>query len=235
MPVEQFADSVESLKDFPIKSNPPTTVETKVIGIIGGEPLLHPAFAELARVIAERIPQQKHRGLWTGLDWNKGPYASLIRDTFGYVNNNQHNTECLHSPVLLAIKDVVANPGKRRRLIDDCWLQQLWSSSITPKGFFFCEVAGAMDWVFDGPGGLPIETDCWKRPLSDFRSQINCWCQRCGIPLNLKGRRDIEQIDDLSASNLVALQDSPAVQVGRYILHDRLPSEIIAQPWRYLQ
>ena len=42
-------------------------------------------------------------------------------------------------------------------LISNCWVQEQWSASITPKGGFFCEVAGSLDHLMNGPGGVKIE------------------------------------------------------------------------------
>lgn len=233
--LDQFAIAVDALKDFPAWSTPTDRVAHKVIGMIGGEPLLHPQFAALAAIMAEAIPVREHRGLWTGLEWQKTVYADLIRHTFGYVNNNQHDQECRHSPILVAVADVVEDVRRQKKLIEQCWLQEMWSATITPKGFFFCEVAGAMDLLFDGPGGLPVEPGCWRRPLADFQEQIDRWCWRCGVPLNLAGRLDSECVDDLSPTNLAALEKSPRVQAGRYELHLTLDTTVTPTPWRYLQ
>lgn len=243
MPVEKFTQAAEALKDFPADSlpSPPDVAKItggrKMIGVLGGEPLLHPEFGELARILGSTIPSRDNRGLWTGLRWQNTKYAGIIRETFGYINNNRHDSRCLHSPILVAVKDMVDDPEERRRMIDACWLQRMWSGTINPKGFWFCEVAGAMSMLFDGPEGLPVEPGCWRRPLADFRYQIDWACDRCGLPLNLEGRLDVEEVDDLSWTNLVALEeiDSPCVQNGRYVLHANLPGESCSEPWRYLR
>ncbi len=233
--VQQFAAAVEVLKDFPTESPPMDRVRHKVVGMIGGEPLLHPWFPALAKVMTEKIPHRENRGLWTGLEWQKTVYADLIRHTFGYVNNNRHDTECRHSPILVAVADVVDDVRRQKKLIEQCWLQEMWSGTITPKGFFFCEVAGAMDMLFTGPGGLPVEPGCWRRPLADFQDQIDRWCWRCGVPLNLAGRLDHEGMDDISPTNLAVLGESPRVQAGCYVLHTTADRKTTATPWRYLQ
>ncbi len=241
MPVNQFAHAVAVLRDFLDKSQEGGKDEhgrKKVLGVIGGEPLLHPEFKCLAEIMLEMIPDREQRGLWTGIDWRKNRHADLITETFGYINENRHDSECRHSPVLVSISDVVKDETEKEKLIDNCWLQRLWSGAVTPKGFFFCEVAGAMDMVFDGPGGLPVKPECWNRPLGDFSDQIDRWCQRCGIPLQLEGRLDKEEVDDITTSNLEALKalDSPRIEAGRYAPYD--PDEPLTTgscPWRYLQ
>jgi len=244
MTVQEFSHAIASLRGFLTDSDtdggndsgkPP---RQKVIGMIGGEPLLHPQFATLAQIMLELIPNRQQRGLWTALDWRKTKHADIIRDTFGYINENRHDTPCKHSPVLVSISDVVAEKAERDRLIDNCWLQRVWSGAVTPRGFFFCEVAGAMDTVFGGPGGKPVDEHCWQRPLSDFQDQIDMWCSRCGIPLNLQGRIDAEEVDDVSASNLEALKSigSPRINGGKYVPFDRDGPLVTTDcPWRYKQ
>lgn len=245
MSVDQFANAVDALKDFPAKSPLASHEPHKLIGVLGGEPLLHPQFADLTKIMMDVIPERKHRGLWTGLPWTKTKHAAVIEEAFGYINHNMHNTECRHSPILIAVSDRVKDEEERRRLIDNCWLQRLWSGTITPRGFFFCEVAASFDLLFDGPGGLPVEPGCWDRPLEDFQEQIDFACGRCGIPLNLKGRIDNENVDDISKTNLDALieQKSPRILKGKYVLHEHVDSEATETtietttetPWRYLQ
>jgi len=164
----------------------------------------------------------------------------LIEDTFSYLNHNQHKNPCFHQPVLVASRDVIADPVRRQGWIDNCWLQEQWASAITPKGFFFCEVAAAFDTVFNGPGGLPVEPGCWRRPLADFADQINRWCQRSGVCLPLPGRRDSEGRDDLTAGNAAELGrlGSPAIAAGRYVVfdpNDFRPDQPGWQPQRYLR
>lgn len=188
---EQFEHNVRCLSDFPVCSPIHPTVRTKMIGMMGGEPLMHPKFTALCRLMASHVPARKNRGLWTGLAWRRSMHRQLIEDTFGHVHYNPHYQTrfSLHSPVLVAVQDVINDEQQRRRAIDNCWLQSRWCGTVTPKGLFFCEVAGAFDWVMQGPGGLVVEPGCWRRPLADFRGQIDRWCLRCGIPLNLQGRR----------------------------------------------
>lgn len=236
MSVGQYRQAVCALRDFPTHSPPSITVKHKCVGMIGGEPMIHPDFEELVKIAVETIPVRENRGLWTGLSWHTTQYASLIRESFGYVNNNRHDSECLHSPILVATKDVIPDRQEMWRAISRCWLQEKWSGTITAKGLFFCEVAGMLDMLFGGPGGLPVEPGCWRRPLTDFDQQIKRWCPMCGIPLNLVGRRDRDGIDDVSESNLLLLRRlrSPRVEAGRFERYqgDR-PED--PHPWNYLR
>ena len=67
MEVEQFREILRCAQTFPTDSVPDVEGRTKVLGIIGGEPSLHPQFLELVAAIEEIIPDRKHRGLWTSL------------------------------------------------------------------------------------------------------------------------------------------------------------------------
>lgn len=225
MKIDDFAQAVRALAGFPKGSPADAHGRRKVVGMIGGEPLLHPAFEELCAVFREELPDPETRGLWTGLDWPRHRHAATIRATFpggSYINPNDHSRPdgVWHYPVLVAARDAMPSQMQMWAAIWDCPLQRDWSASVTPKGFFFCEVAGALDMIFEGPGGLPVEPDCWRAELTDFQRQIDTWCPRCGMAVpGLAKRRDSEEVDDISLSNLEELRrlGSPRVEAGHYV------------------
>lgn len=234
MSVNQYERAVGCLADFPTDSPPaedPTfkNLKCKVVGMIGGEPLMHPNFTDLVRAAEVAIPERRYRGLWTGMVWQGTIFKGLIERVFGYVNNNLHQG-AVHTPVLTAISELMPDREEQRRLIDNCWLQRLWSGTITPRGLFLCEVMGAMDLLFDGPGGLPVEPGCWRRPLEDFQCQVDQWCYRCGVPLELPGRADSEEVDDVTPGNQMFLAHRE-----RCHAHDSLPTGRSSDPWRYMR
>ena len=229
MSVEGFAGAVEALEDFPTDSPADRRGRRKVIGIIGGEPLLHPQFPELCEIMIEAVPQMQYRGLWTGLRYDEHPFRAAVdrligpkSSPIGYLNENLHDKACFHQPVLVAVQDAIRDERAMWEWIDRCPLQEEWSATITPKGFFFCEVAAAMDMIFEGPGGIPVTPGCWRHDLADYRDQIERWCPRCGVCLPLPGRPDHQRVDDLSQSNLQLLRKlgSPRVRKGDYVLFD---------------
>ena len=234
MEIEQFRDCLRAVKDFPTDSPPAKHAAYKLIGIIGGEPLLHPDFELLAAIMEREVPYE-HRGLWTGIDWPATRYAETIARVFpNYgIHWNPHHQPCVHTPVLVAVAEIA--PEVASRLIDDCWLQRRWSSSFTPWGFFCCEVMGCLATVFGQVAGLSIEPGCWQRPLEDFRKLIDTICPKCGVPLNLRGRAAGEEIDDITLGNLGNCQDSPKIQAGKYEVFNPAAHTAEEKPWEYLK
>lgn len=169
----------------------PRAERKKVLGIFGGEPLMHPQFPELVDVLNHYVPDKINRGLWTSFDWANGeskiwgkyrdqverllgrnPNGSVFSTESGYLNWNMHEESqpCDHSPVLAASKDLVPDPKKRWEIISKCWVQTEWSAAYAldynnePK-FYFCEVASAFDRVFNLGTGLPVEPGVWSHHL----------------------------------------------------------------------
>lgn len=252
MPVDTFEQAVDALVNFPDESEPDSLGRThlgdKQIGCMGGEPRLHPEFDTLCEIFRDKIPNKGSRTLWTGLPVDGARDEAVIRETFGHANHNPHDPPSRHAPALVAIQDVVEDEQEMWRLIDQCWIQQTWSATITPKGFFFCEVAGALDMIFDGPGGLPMTDACWRHDLADYRDQIERWCPRCGFALwdrtanrmavpGLRHRMDNDGMDDISRSNVEELRrlGSPAVLAGNYAQYVVPEGEECESrtPWRY--
>jgi hypothetical protein len=106
--------------------------------------------------------------------------------------------DSLHSPVFVAMKDVVSSESERWRLIESCDINRNWSAMI---GVFrgqlrawFCEIAGAQSILHqsnpDYPDtGVPVTPGWWRRPMSDFTGQVLKHCHECGIPLRGKARK----------------------------------------------
>lgn len=170
--------ALESLRNWPNR-----------IGIIGGEPTLHPQFEEACQLLREYFPPEK-LGLWTSGGRRFDKLSQIIADTFGFISYNEHNEHqqktCKHQPLTVTIGEVIEDPDLRRSLIDNCWVQKKWCPSISPKGAFFCEVACSLDVVLDGPGGWPIEKGWWQRTPEEFRDQIERCCEKCGMCVPLE-------------------------------------------------
>ena len=213
MEMDFFKNAVDSLVDYP-----------KMVGIMGGEPLLHPQFPEMAAYLKSKIPDKLRCGLWSTLPKGKEKYGSIIADVFGNVLLNDHTLGTIyHSPVLVAANEVIADEFQMWYLIDRCWVQNTWSGSINPKGAFFCEVAAANDVVFEGPGGWPVSPGWWKKTPKDYVEQMKQYCVNCSAALPLHARIDTEETDDISKGNLERLikAGSPKIKKGKYAIYNR--------------
>lgn len=206
------------------------------VGIMGGEPTLHPEFARFLEYLNEHpyypkaenilvrptkefmktvakmeqdntFVNREHGikrncvlgyGLWSALSAKYSDYYELIQDTFNFQALNDHTNIMYHAPIMIRRKDMHVSDEEWIKIRDDCWAQKEWSATITPKGAFFCEIAGALDMLFDGPGGWKIEPGWWKRTPDQFGDQLQ-WCELCGIALNTFTRDANEEIDDMSA------------------------------------
>lgn len=216
MSPEYYEKAVISFKDFPA-----------IVGMIGGEPTLHPQFEELCKILQKHIPKHKC-GLWTNTTTQQFvKYRDIINETFGVFNLNNHiDTNSMHAPILTAIDDLDATSDQKKYFIDNCWVQLQWSATINPNGGFFCEVAGAFSMLFNGPNGADIEANpgWWKKPISEFNDQINEYCHSCGCAVPLTPRRSITEIDDISTSTLEKLKliNSPKVAAGKFEINNGL-------------
>ena len=137
----------------------------------------------------------------------------IIQDTLKFEGLNDHSNAMYHQPILISRKELGISDEEWHKLRDNCWINQQWSASITPKGAFFCEIAGALDMLFDGPGGLPIEPGWWKRDIEEFGDQLK-WCEMCGMALHTYSRDANEEMDDISPELYEKLKQSGSKKIG---------------------
>lgn len=219
MDLDTVKTAIKSLDDFPGN-----------IGLMGGEPTLHPQFREICTIYREMIPEKNRRRLWTnGYKWKQ--YEDDIKATFNDMcivyNEHADPDEGVHQPLLIAAKDVIDDKAFMWKLIDDCWIQQRWSASITPKGGFFCEVAAAQDLLFDGPGGYPLEKGWSNKTPDQFRDQIERYCENCSAAIPMprpSAHSDNDGISKTIAAKLQAV-NSPRYLKGRIKLFEKRFSE----------
>ena len=108
-------------------------------------------------------------------------------------------------------------------LINDCWIQRRWSASITPKGGFFCEVAAALDYLFDGLGGYPIEKGWWNKTPEQFKDQVERYCPYCSAAIPMARPSSHEESDMASITNAKKLETakSPKYLNGKIKIFNR--------------
>lgn len=186
------------------------------IGMMGGEPTLHPQFEEICKIYQELIPDKRKRELWTaGHKWDE--YHDIIHETFDpdliLYNDHSDPNEGVHQPILIAAEDILDDRELMWRLIGDCWVQWRWSASITPKGGFFCEVAAAMDMLFDGPGGYPLEKGWWNKNPWEFADQVKRYCPRCSAAIPMERPSSHLGYDVVSKSNYERLKKAGSLKV----------------------
>lgn len=116
-----------------------------------------------------------------------------------------------HSPVYVALQDVIEDEEERWRLIGECDINQFWSAIICVfrgelRGFF-CEIAGAQAMLHqhepDYPDlGVKIEPGWWNRGMEAFDAQVRHHCHACGIPLRGYGSLAVGgQIEQVSQTH----------------------------------
>jgi len=232
MEFETFKKAVDSLDDW-----------SGCVGIIGGEPTIHPEFEKFANYIREkrigkklelsRMPihdMLKHindsfslkskAGLWSSLNLGYYKHFEIINDTFSCQLLNDHNNACQHQALLMSRKELGINDEEWIKKRDTCWIQNTWSAAITPKGAFFCEVAGALDMLFNGPGGWDVTKDWWKREPKDFVDQLH-WCEICSGCLDVPKRISNDGRDDVTPLIFEKLKEveSPKAQKELCVIH----------------
>ena len=205
-----FKKAVDSLECYP-----------KMVGFIGGDPLLHPQFEKFCRYAAAKIPKEK-LGLWTCLPTGKEKYRETICATFGHIFINDHTRDdILHSPVLVAARDMQIASWQKDYLINKCWVQNSWSASVNPKGAWFCEVAGALAMLLDVKNlGWEVTQGWWLRSPQHFIAQM-ALCEYCGCAMPLKRRPSTDKVDDISPGMREILDKiSPRVKAGKCAVSD---------------
>ncbi len=223
MSVSYFKKALASLKEY-----------KGMIGIMGGEPTLHPMFKEIVSLLPNlgtpdykpirdfsgyrtaRLSRINHRvGLWTSLGDKYYEHFEAIQDTFPYQCINDHSHKGEHITLLASYKELGFTGDEFRRYRDDCWVQREWSASITPKGAFFCEVAGALDMLYDGAGGWDLDSDWWKKQPDEFGEQLK-WCEVCSACLpvpKVEARLGVDLVTQAHADKLKALGSKKKIEI----------------------
>jgi len=212
MTLDEFKRIVDSLEGYP-----------RMIGLIGGDPCISPFFAEQSRYLGSKFPREQ-LGLWTTFPKGEKYYKlrDVICETYGNILLNDHSVSTImHAPMLVAAGEYYDDIKDLHAAAWNCWVQNAWSPGITPKGAFFCEVAGELDYLFDGPGGWDVsEPGWWKKTPKDYKEQIEFACAKCGGCLPLGRRSSQDNRDDISEGNYELLKGkSSKVDSGKVVVH----------------
>jgi len=188
------------------------------LGFMGGEPLLHPDFEKMCEYVQDRKPREK-LALWSTLPKGYEKYADVICETFGNILINDHSKYIYHAPILVQSQELIRDRKDLFIVTNHCWLQEHWSSSINPKGAFFCEIAASLSILLGGSDGWPVEPGWWKRVPKDFKEQIEEFCPQCGIPIDFERRVSSDGRDDISPEMVEKLRGkSRKVDTGKYVV-----------------
>jgi len=255
---EQYEQALISLKGY-----------WGVVGMFGGNPTMHPQFPELCKILRKYVPFEQ-RGLWSN---HPRGHGKVMAQTFNprYSNLNVHmdqaaynefkrdwptsnpfglQSDSRHSPPFVAMKDVIADEGKRWELISNCDINQHWSAMI---GVFrgelrawFCEIAGAQAMLHqdepDYPDTgldpthyyLPSHISCkeannpnlyvrwWQLPMSSFSDQVRKHCHECGVPLRGFGQLSQSERPEQASRTHEAVYRSKR----------RRPLELVEESWQ---
>jgi hypothetical protein len=253
MSLANFRTACESLKDY-----------FGVVGIFGGNPALHPDFDAICEILRETIPFAR-RGIWC----NNPIWPERAREmarTFNprYSNLNVHldakayalfkehwpesqpfglHQDSRHSPVFVAMKDVIEDEGQRWELISNCDINKHWSAMMGQfRGelrAWFCEIAGAQAMLHQHEPRYPdtgvevthegrvklftggtegAEKQWWELSMRSFDQQVHKHCHECGVPLRGYG--------SLAQSEYGVEQTSAAHQ-SVYETKRRLPLQVV--------
>lgn len=202
--LDQFEIAVRSLQNY-----------FGIVGVFGGNPALHKRFPELCEILRAYIPKRRC-GLWCNKLFGNGEHA---RKTFNPAvsNLNVHldqaaydefkrdwpesnpfglEKDSRHSPVYVAMKDVIESEDERWNKIANCDINKHWSAMVgvfrgQVRGWF-CEIAGAQAMLRQSDPeypdtGIPVTADAaipwWDLGREEYNEQIRFHCHRCGVPL----------------------------------------------------
>ncbi len=230
MDLDTVSRAIDSLEGYPGQ-----------IGIMGGEPTMHPQFPEICEMLRKKVADKRRRQLWTnGYKWKE--YLPLIQETFDedmiLYNDHRDKEVGVHQPLLLAAEELLDDRELMWRLIGNCWVQWRWAASITPKGGFFCEVAAAQDHLFNGPGGYPLEKGWWNKNPNEFVDQVKRYCTRCSAAVPMRGVSSHANYDLVTPGNAKLLEaaSSPRYMRGRFkVVNTKLTEkdveEVVREGW----
>ena len=238
MTLDQFKSAVDSLSGY-----------NGIVGIIGGEPTLHPMFEEFTKYIEEKRPDPSRgtsqyeflpsfskchvetmkfgdwkKGLWTCLGPGYKRNYEVIQRAYRYQCINDHLGKSSHLALLLPRKELGISDDEWIGFRNRCWVQKLWSATITPKGAFFCEVAAALSHLLNESDGIAVEPGWWRKEPEEFGDQLKL-CEYCSACLPVPSKLDSDETDQVSRKIYERLRS----------LGSKKSMEIVSDDWETLK
>ena len=205
------------------------------VGIIGGEPTLHPEFEAICELLL-KYDSSNRFGLWTYGGRAYDYYKSLIDKTFGLVAYNEHNKEqektCKHQPATVAIGEAVPDKELRDKLIDNCWVQLNWCPSIAQGKAYFCEVAYGIDRLFNLNSGWDLDYEWFVKVPGEFDDQVSSCCHLCGMAIPMQRQLLNDRKESITPNLLAMMKDHDLRYTGEKsvdIFDDKLSLEQIKE------
>lgn len=93
MSLDDVEKALQSLAKFPYGA--PKDWRRKLVGLIGGEPMVHPNFPDVVDLMIKYIPNRNRRGLWTSFHWDD---ATLTHKWNGREYNVKEQVQRLLGP-----------------------------------------------------------------------------------------------------------------------------------------
>lgn len=151
----------------------------------------------------------------------------------------------MHSPVRVAIQDFIGTPQvpteeSMWEQIAGCHINRDWSGAVYQRirdgkptaVASFCEVSAAFDITYDTDSGVAVEPGFWRWGMDRYDHQYKKWCRQCGVPLQLRGNKDVEGVEVYSKTHEPLIQLKNSVRKTAIRL-DVLPSGRVQQVTDY--
>lgn len=211
--VDQFKVAVESLRGY-----------FGVIGMFGGNPVLHPQFDELCSVLRGSVPWEQ-RGLWSNHPKGKGRTAAITFNP-AHSNLNVHESqeaydefardwpECIpylkgldsdsrHSPPFVAMRDVLKRP------CPDC-SGNSWKNGRDG----ICQTCDDSGLVYDKEQAWGLIQQCdvnrnWSAMIGVFRGQLRGYFCELAASQAMLHQWDSEDCRDCGGSGYKPMQYGP--------------------------
>lgn len=164
-----------------LEENPVKTISHRPITIFGGEPTLHPQWREITAILKRHASTT----FWINTNGRLGQQRYQKEDNLVWWVD-LHPQSQLFVQTMYAAKDAVKLPNDMaywEKAQKDCELWKKCQSTIYNGKSYFCENAGAIDWLFNnGENGWVIEDG--KHPFDKSKKEIDAQaehcCKRCG-------------------------------------------------------